>query len=114
MPDQTQAPFLVEVIGDIAVVRFAGWKVPMDVGEPLYKIVEEQKFRRVLLDLGEVTYMSSNAIGIFVTFKKRADAVGASIKVCRMHPDLVELLHHTRVDRIFSIYADEPAALASF
>jgi anti-anti-sigma factor len=114
MPDEAKAPFTVDVINDIAVVRFAGWKVPLEVGQPLYDVLEDQKHSRILLDLGKVTYMSSNVIAILVTLKKRVDAAGGKLKLCRMNPDLVDLLRHTGVDRLFSIYPDAVDALSAF
>jgi anti-anti-sigma factor len=114
MPDQTQPPFVVEVIGEIAVVRFAGWKVPMEIGNPLYDLLDDAKNHRMLLDLDKVTYMSSNAIAILVSLKKRIDAVGGTLKICRMNADLVEILRHTGLAPRFSIYSEEADALAAF
>jgi anti-sigma B factor antagonist len=41
-------------------------------------------------------------------------AVKGKLKLCCIHPDLLEVFRITRLDQVFEIYSDEQAALDKF
>jgi anti-sigma B factor antagonist len=41
-------------------------------------------------------------------------AVKGKLKLCCIHPDLLEVFRITRLDQVFEIHADEQAALQKF
>ena len=89
--------FRLEVIGGVTVVRLAGPKLVIDASGPLYGLVAEGGHRKLLLDFAEVRFLSSAALGVLITFKKKADAAGGQLKLCRLAPDLLELFRLTRM-----------------
>ena len=46
--------------------------------------------------------------------KKKVGAVKGKLKLCCIHPDLLEVFRITRLDQVFEIYAEEQAALDKF
>jgi anti-sigma B factor antagonist len=77
-------------------------------------LVEDEGPRRLLLDLSNVRFLSSNALGILVSLKKKVDAAGGRLRLCGLEPDLLELLRITNLDRIFEMYESREEALKDF
>ncbi len=91
-------------IGDGCVALRAGFE----------KLVEEGR-RVFILNLTQVGFMDSAAIGETVACHKRALECGARIKVVLLPSSKPEdVLKITSLDRVFEIYHDEDEALASF
>ena|SRR5437016_11627729 len=76
------------------------------VGLQLFRIVDEEKRDRLVLDFGKVKYLSSQAIGIILTLNKKlsgGSAGGDNLVLCGVGPQLLQLLKITRLDRILTI-----------
>jgi anti-sigma B factor antagonist len=67
---------------------------------------------QLVLDLGSVRFIDSSGLGTLVTILKRAGMQG-SIRICRLQPPVAATFRLARMDRVFSIFDDVPAALAS-
>ncbi len=109
----------LETIDGVTVVSFVESKIVteesiQEVGEQLYSLVEEQGHQKLLLNFGNVQYLSSAALGKLITLKKKVGAVKGQLKLCCIHPDLLEVFKITRLDTVFEIYPEEQAALDSF
>ena len=111
-PPMTQG-FRLETISGITVITFDAKVVP-ETKDPLYDLVENEGHRRLLLDFSNVHFLSSNALGILVSFKKKVDAAGGRLRLCGLAPDLLELLRLTNMDRIFETYESREDALTDF
>ncbi len=110
---------VVEDIGDVAVVNFVDKKILDEqniqvIGEQLFSLVDEAGRRKILLNFGNVEYLSSAALGKLINLKKKVGAVKGKLKLCCIHPDLLEVFRITRLDQVFEIYAEEQAALDKF
>ncbi len=106
--------FRLEVVDGVTVVRLAGPKLVIDASGPLYGLVDEGGHRKLLLDFAEVRFLSSAALGVLITLKRKVDAAGGQLKLCRLSPDLLELFRLTRIEELFAIHGDEREALARF
>ena len=74
------------------------------IATDLYKLVDEQDKRFLLLDFERVKYLSSQAIGIVLTLhKKLSQLKRSSFVLCGVGPSLMQLLKITRLDRILTI-----------
>src|SRR4051794_2969316 len=61
------------------------------LGADLYRLVDEQDARRLLLDFGKVQYISSQAIGILAKLHKKTNALkGGLLVLCNLSPRLLE------------------------
>jgi anti-sigma B factor antagonist len=68
---------------------------------------------RLVLDLRNVRFIDSSGLGMIVTLLKRAGMRGG-IAICHLQPAVLATFRLARMDRVFPIFADVPAAVASF
>lgn len=70
--------------------------------------------RKLLLDLGGVTYLDSTGIGELVGAYTSARNVSAQIKLARLPEKIYNLLQITKLITVFEIFDDEAEAVKSF
>jgi anti-sigma B factor antagonist len=70
--------------------------------------------KKFLLNLEKVTYIDSASLGVLVAHYKRAAEKEAIIKLLKPNEKTLSILVMTRLNLVFEIFEDEPAALASF
>src|SRR5688500_10829165 len=75
-----------------------------EIGTELYRLVDEEDRRKLVLDFERVQYLSSQAIGIILTLNKKLTPLKYSKMIlCGVGPKLMDLLKITRLDRILTI-----------
>ncbi len=86
-----------------------------DIGKELYRLVDEEDRRKLVLDFEKVQYLSSQAIGIILTLQKKLGALKYSKMIlCGVGPKLMELIKITRLDRILTIKPTQTDAVKVF
>jgi anti-sigma B factor antagonist len=108
-----------EEIGDVTVVNFMDRKILDEqniqvIGEQLFSLVDESGRKKLLLNFGNVEYMSSAALGKLITLNKKVQAVGGKLVLCNIDPQIREVFEITRLDKLFVIRGDEQEALQLF
>jgi anti-sigma B factor antagonist len=108
-----------EEIGDVTVVSFMDRKILDEqniqvIGEQLFSLVDESGRKKLLLNFGNVEYMSSAALGKLITLNKKIQAVGGKLVLCNIDPQIREVFEITRLDKLFIIRGDEQEALQMF
>jgi anti-sigma B factor antagonist len=107
----------VEIIEGTAVVRFAGTdivyaeEIVRDVGDQLYRLVENEGHTLVLLNLSGIRYLSSTMLGRLVSVNRRLEQANGRLKLCSLSPVVSDIFRISRLDQVFAIYEDEPSAL---
>ena len=115
-----KVPLAVQQVEKFTVVEFKSPSLmdPLEleaIGQQLYKLVDEQDKRKVILDFERVQYLSSQAIGIILTLNKKLTTLGNSkLVLCGVGPKLMELLKITRLDRLLTIKPTQKEALKAF
>jgi anti-sigma B factor antagonist len=109
----------VEQIGDVTVVNFVDRKILDEqniqvIGEQLFSLVDEEGWRKLLLNFRNVEYLSSAALGKLITLNKKLQAAGGRLILCNIDPQIHEVFEITRLDRFFNIQKEEQAALQAF
>src|SRR3982751_6976688 len=110
-------PFTLQQVDKFTVVEFKNPSLmdPLEleaIGQQLYKLVDEQDKRKIVLDFEKVQYLSSQAIGIVLTMNKKLGGLSNSkLVLCGVGPRLLELLKITRLDRLLTIKASQREAL---
>ncbi|MCS7021924.1 MAG: STAS domain-containing protein [Gemmataceae bacterium] len=109
----------VEDIGDIAVVNFVDKKILDEqniqlIGDDLFRLVDELGRRKLLLNFGNVEFMSSAALGKLITLHRKLQAVQGKLVLCNIAKDILEVFKITKLDRILTIVPDEQAGLQAF
>lgn len=109
--------FTVQPIERFTVVEF---KTPSlmdplileEIGKELYRLVDEEDKRHLVLDFEKVQYLSSQAIGIVLTLNKKLAALkNSKFVLCGVGPKLLELLKITRLDRILTVKPTQKEAV---
>jgi anti-sigma B factor antagonist len=65
----------------------------------------------VVIDLSEVDFVDSAGVGVLVSVFKAARVHGRSVKFVTSRPGVVSVLRLIKLDQIFDIYTDSPAAV---
>ncbi len=109
----------VEPIGDVTVVNFVDRKILDEqniqiIGEQLFSLVDEEGCKKMLLNFGNVEYLSSAALGKLITLNKKLQNAKGKLILCNIDPQIHEVFEITKLDRFFKIIKDEQAALQAF
>jgi anti-sigma B factor antagonist len=110
-------PLIVTQIDAVTVVEFHTPSL-MDppllerLGQAVYRLVDEEDRRLLVLDFARVQFLSSQAIGIVMSLKKRLDKLPHSALVlCGVGPQLMQLIKITRLDRVMTIKSTQAEAV---
>lgn len=99
----------------IAVVTFEEERIDavnsLGMKEQLGGLIETGK-AQLILDLANVRFIDSSGLGMLVTLLKRAGMRGGVV-VCRLQAPVAATFKLARMDRVFPIFPDVPAALAA-
>ena len=85
------------------------------LGDDLYRLVDDQDQRRLVLDFGQVQYISSQAIGILAKLHRKLSTLkGGLLILCNLSPRLLELLRIVRFDKLITIKPTQVEAIRHF
>ncbi|CAN5416957.1 STAS domain-containing protein [soil metagenome] len=109
----------VEEIGDVTVVSFTDKKILDEqniqvIGEQLFSLIDELGRKKILLNFGNVEYMSSAALGKLITMNKKVQGAGGKLVLCNIDANIREVFEITRLDKLFVIKGDEQDGLQVF
>ena len=104
---------------DITVVNFIDRKILDEqniqkIGEDLFSLVDELGRKKILLNFSNVEYLSSAALGKFITLNKKVGASGGKLVMCNINDEIFEVFEITKLNRLFNIQKDEQTALQAF
>ena len=109
----------VEDNGEIAIVNFIDRKILDEqniqkIGEDLFSLIDQYDRKKILLNFSNVEYLSSAALGKFITLNKKVNAAGGKLVLCSIDPQIYEVFEITRLNKIFNIQKEEQTALQAF
>jgi anti-sigma B factor antagonist len=70
--------------------------------------------RKILLNLGDVSYIDSSGIGELVSSFTSVSNQGGQLKLLNLQKKVHDLLQITKLYTVFEVHTDEAAALKSF
>jgi anti-sigma B factor antagonist len=108
-----------EEVNGVTVVNFVDRKILDEqniqkIGEELFGLVDGQNRVKILLNFGNVEYLSSAALGKFITLNKKVQAAGGKLILCNIDPNIYEVFEITKLNKLFNIQKEEQAALQAF
>ena len=108
-----------EEINGVTVVQFIDRKILDEqniqkIGEDLFHLVDNEARKKILLNFGNVEYLSSAALGKFITLNKKVLAAGGKLILCNIDPNIYEVFEITKLNKLFNIQKEEQAALQAF
>jgi anti-sigma B factor antagonist len=112
--------FTVHPIDKCSVVEFRNPSmmdaiILEEIAAELYRLVDEEDRRKLVLDFEKVEYLSSQAFGIVITLHKKLSALkNSKLVLCSVGPKLAELLRITRLDRVLTVKPTQREAVKVF
>jgi anti-sigma B factor antagonist len=104
--------------GDVTVVKVVGDITLNKGGDVILKdkinSLLQQGTKKVLLDLGSVSYVDSAGLGQLVHVHTTTTHHGGQLKLLNLSKRLTDLLVVTKLATVFDSYEDEKEALASY
>jgi len=104
-------------LGDVTVLDLKG-RLVLEEGDSvlrdcLGRLIEEGRFK-IVLNLGDVSYIDSCGIGVliakFVSFRRK----GGDVRLLHVTPRSMHLLEISKLVNVFRMFDSEPDAVASF
>ena len=104
-------------VGDVTVVDVAG-RITLGEGSATLRdamrdmVGKNQK--KILLNLGEVSYIDSSGIGELVSGFTTVTNSGGNLKLLNLNKRVKDLLQITKLYTVFDVHEDEAGAIRSF
>ena len=104
-------------VGDVTVVDVAG-RITLGEGSATLRdamrdmVSKNQK--KILLNLGEVSYIDSSGIGELVSGFTTVTKSGGNLKLLNLNKRVKDLLQITKLYTVFDVHEDEAGAIRSF
>ena len=104
-------------VGDVTVIDVAG-RITLGEGssalrEALRDLVGKNQ-KKILLNLGDVTYIDSSGIGELVSAYTTVRNQGGELKLLNLTKKVHDLLQITKLYTVFDVRDDEAGAIRSF
>ncbi len=68
----------------------------------------------IILDCGNMDYVSSSGLRVLLKALKQAKAAGGKFVICRLQPQISQIFKISGFDHLFEIYPDKNSAFISF
>ena len=114
-------PQILEIVAsdnDVKLVKFIPSRILDEIqinaiGQQVISLIDEGA-RKIVFDFSNVDHLSSSALGMLITIKKRLDNVNGTLKLCNIQSQIFQVFKITRLDKLFEIYDTATEALTSF
>ena len=109
-PSSDPCGMQVDDLGDSTLVRFTTPQLALDeqntpvVGERLLALVGRRRPRRLLVDFGNVSYLTSTALALLLRLRKELHAWGGRLALRHVSPQLYEVFEVTKLHTLFDIH----------
>jgi anti-sigma B factor antagonist len=93
--------------------NYVGGEETDEMRDAIKKLSDEGNLKLVV-DLGEVSYLNSSALGVLIAAHANYAKRGGKIKLCQLNKNLENLFVITKLSLIFDSYPNQVEAIASF
>jgi len=104
-------------VGDVSVVDVAG-RITLGEGSSALRDLMREMVgkgeKKILLNLGEVSYIDSSGIGELVSGFTTVTNSGGQLKLLNLNKRVKDLLQITKLYTVFDVHEDEAGAVRSF
>jgi len=103
--------------GKIGVIEVKGSLVGGEETDELRNAVAdfvEQGTKKLIIDLGKVTYLNSTAIGVLVSAHTTFSKNKGHVKLCGIHKNINNIFVITKLTLVFDVSETREAAVAGF
>jgi len=102
--------------GDVAVVALFGFVDRHTIAQldaTLSQLLSDQK-AQIVIDCAELTYISSNGMGVFISYVSKARNLGGDIRLCNMRDIARTVVTMLGLHRFFEVFDTRGEAIASY
>ena len=85
-----------------------------EIGRELMELVTKRYMIKMIIDLGEVKYLSSAVLRQFIALYKKIKEEKGDLKLCRVAPEVREVFKITQLDKMIEIKDDLDSAINAF
>jgi anti-sigma B factor antagonist len=108
----------VEYAGNATIIGFTDQKILEEkdiktLQESLMSVIEQAERINLILDFGNVRFLSSAVLGLLIRVSKWTYECDGQLKLCRINPKIYEIFKITRLTKTFDIYNDIESAMES-
>ncbi len=109
----------VKHVDGVSIVEFADRKILdelciIEIQEELTELLESRTSGHLLLSFKNVEHLSSAALGMLITLKKKVESDQGKLKLSDINPQIYEVFKITRLNKVFDIHPSAEKARASF
>ena len=106
----------VEFVGNATVIRFADEKILEEkdikaLQESIISVIEQAEQVNLVLDFGNVRFLSSAVLGLLIRISKRIYERDGQLRLCNISPKIYEIFKITRLTKSFDIHRDVESAV---
>ena len=106
----------VEYAKNATIVAFTDEKILEETDvqalrESIMSVVEQAERINLVLDFGNVQFLSSAVLGLLIRISKRIYEHGGQLRLCNINPKIYEIFKITRLTKTFHIYKDVESAV---
>tara|TARA_R110002072_G_scaffold122915_3_gene257906 strand:- start:623 stop:1351 length:729 start_codon:yes stop_codon:yes gene_type:complete len=117
-PQNEEDKLRIEVVdeGNAAVVSLFGFVDRHTIEQLdacLAKLLEEGR-GRIVIDCAELTYISSNGMGVFISFVSKARAQDGDIRLCNMRDIARTVVTMLGLHKLFKVFEERASAVESY
>ena len=84
------------------------------VGKKLFDLIDNDHKTKLLLDFADIRFMSSQALGVLITLRRKAERGGTTIVLTAIREKLMRVFEITNLDKMFNFFENREAGLAHF
>jgi anti-sigma B factor antagonist len=115
----TRANLLIQTIRDATIVNFQDTSIldtlqVQQIGDEIYGLVDTMNRKKLVLDFSKVRFLSSSALGVLITLRKKSEAIKGKVVLCGLRSELMKVFQISRLDKLFEFCDNEEDALAGF
>ena len=108
--------FELQQQGDVTIIRFIKSRIfdsntLQQLGDSLFRIVDEEGASKLVVNLGEVSFLSSVALNRLILLKKKIQQQDGELKLVELKPEIQRVFEISRLDTFFDIVDQQATAL---
>ena len=106
----------VEYSENATIIRFTDEKILEEknvkaLSESIMSVIEQAERINLILDFGNVRFLSSAVLGLLIRVSKRIYEHDGQLGLCNINPKIYEIFKITRLTKTFDIYNSVESAL---
>ena len=106
----------IEYVDKATIISFTDEKILEEkdikvLRESIMSIVGQAERIKLILDFGNVRFLSSAVLGLLIRLSKRIYEQGGQLKLCNINPKIFEVFKITRLTTTFDIHKDVESAI---